>query len=47
MSDADLEIKPRIDQFDFLGFDQFDAIVEAGYEAGRDAIPAIRELIGE
>jgi predicted acylesterase/phospholipase RssA/CRP-like cAMP-binding protein len=45
-SDAiDVEIKPRIEHFDFLRFDQFDEIVAAGEEAARKALPEIREAI--
>jgi NTE family protein len=45
-SDAiDVEIKPRIEHFDFLRFDQFDDIVEAGAEAARKAMPEIREVL--
>jgi NTE family protein len=43
----DVEIKPRVDQFDFLRFDQFDALVEAGAEAAREAIPSIRRILKE
>ena len=42
---VDIEIKPKIEHFDFLRFDQFDEIVEAGAEAAREAIPEIRRLI--
>ncbi|MCA9431161.1 MAG: patatin-like phospholipase family protein [Candidatus Omnitrophica bacterium] len=42
---VDVEIKPRVEQFDFLRFDQFDQIVEAGASAAREAAPAIRELL--
>lgn len=42
---VDVEIKPRVDHFDFLRFDQFDQIVEAGMEATRRALPEIREAL--
>ncbi len=42
---VDIEIKPRIEDFDFLRFDQFDQIVEVGMEAARLALPQIREAI--
>lgn len=41
----DVEIKPEVEQFDFLRFDQYDQIVEAGVVAAREAIPEIRNLI--
>ncbi len=41
----DVEIKPKIEQFDFLRFEQFDQIVEAGMEATRRALPEIREAL--
>ena len=45
-SDAiDVEIKPRIEHFDFLRFDQYDEIVEAGAQAAREALPEIRRAI--
>lgn len=42
---VDVEIKPRIEHFDFLRFEQFEQIVEAGMEATRKALPEIREAI--
>jgi predicted acylesterase/phospholipase RssA/CRP-like cAMP-binding protein len=41
----DVEIKPKIEHFDFLRFDQYDEIVEAGAEAAREALPEIRRVI--
>jgi flavodoxin len=41
----DVEIKPKVEQFDFLRFDRYDQIVEAGVVAAREAIPEIRNLI--
>lgn len=41
----DIEIKPEVEQFDFLRFDQYDEIVEAGVVASRKAIPDILNLI--
>lgn len=43
----DVEIKPRIEHFDFLRFDQFDELVEAGAEAAREAIPSIKRILEE
>ncbi len=42
---VDVEIKPKVEHFDFLRFDQFDQIVEAGSAAAREALPAIRSLL--
>lgn len=41
----DVEIKPRIEHFDFLRFDQYDQVVAAGEEAARRALPEIREAL--
>ena len=41
----DVEIKPEVEEFDFLRFDQYDQIVEAGVVAAHKAIPEIRNLI--
>lgn len=41
----DIEIKPRIENFDFLRFDQYDQIIEAGMEATRKALPEIRAAL--
>lgn len=41
----DIEIKPKIEDFDFLRFDQFEQLVEAGAEATRQALPEIRRLV--
>ncbi|MCA9433198.1 MAG: patatin-like phospholipase family protein, partial [Candidatus Omnitrophica bacterium] len=41
----DVEIKPRIEDFDFLRFDQFDQLVAAGEEATRKALPEIRKSL--
>lgn len=43
--DIDVEIKPLTDHFDFLRFDQYDAIVEAGREAARVALPRLHEVL--
>src|SRR3972149_3309447 len=43
----DVEIKPRIEHFDFLRFDQFDDLVEAGAEAAREALPSIKRILME
>jgi NTE family protein len=43
----DVEIKPRIEHFDFMRFDQFDQLVEAGAEAAREAVPAIKRILEE
>jgi NTE family protein len=45
-SDAiDVEIKPKIENFDFLSFDRFDEILEVGASAVREALPLIHEVI--
>ncbi len=41
----DVEIKPHIENFDFLRFDLYDQIVEAGMEATRQALPEIRAAL--
>jgi len=41
----DVEIKPRIEHFDFLRFDQFDEIVHEGAESARRALPEIRKVL--
>ena len=41
----DIEIKPRIEEFDFLRFDQFKQLVEAGEEATRKALPEIHQML--
>lgn len=42
---TNFEIKPSIEQFDFLNFKQFDPIVQAGEVAARDSIESLKNVI--
>jgi NTE family protein len=47
MSRADVQIYPEIGHVEWNEFDRMDELVEAGREAGRKALPQIRDVVQE